>query len=302
MRLSSLTATFTVICLALSARAGEHQFDVHLARPAVVGEQRLLTVSFTRTIELVLTGIPRAKEMHADQAVELRARAQVLEVDEAGNVTKARLVVEKGWVAVKSGVTDQLRKGDVLIAVLQKDKRPAVTREKPELSQDTAAILADALPYSNTLMAPKSDPSLFGSASPRKVGEKWDLDPKVLADLTPRKILLDKKNMSGTMTLTDAVKYKGVPSLKVRTKMSIPHYKPADGSVGGVMPRDFVFVDGFLDADFKAIYPIRKNGQVLKWTETFRCTATAEPRNHRGQATAATHATREVEFAELPTE
>jgi hypothetical protein len=203
---------------------------------------------------------------------------------------------------VKSGVTDQLRKGDVLIASVQKDKHLAVMREEPELSQDTATVLAEALPYSNTLMAPKSEPALFGSATPRKVGEKWDLDPKVLAELTPRKILLDKKNMSGTMTLTDAVKFKGVPSLKVRTKMSIPHYKPADGSLGGVMPRGFEFVYGLLDADFTSLYPIRKDGQVLKWTETFRCTATAEPHNHRGQVTAATHATRAVEFAELPTE
>jgi hypothetical protein len=82
--------------------------------------------------------------------------------------------------------------------------------------------------------------------------------------------------------------------------MRIPHYQPTDGVVGGVMPRGFKFTDGFLDADYLAFYPINPAAQPMKWTETVRTSATAEPDDHRGQATAAMHMTRTVDFTESP--
>jgi len=43
---------------------------------------------------------------------------------------------------------------------------------------------------------------------------------------------LNRPGIAGEMTLVNAVKYRGVPSLKVQVKMQIPHYTPGDGAMG----------------------------------------------------------------------
>src|SRR4051794_29028712 len=214
--------------LVMSASAAERRFDIHLARPVVVGDEKMLNLSFTRTVELVITGIPRAMELHVNQAVEFRARATVLDVDDAGNLMRVRLVVEKGTFNVKTGSEQTLGKGDVLIALLKKDKRPAVSREATPLAEEAATLIADALPYYNKLLAQKSDPGSFGSTVPQKVGDTWPVDPQVLPELMPRKVMLDKSILTGSMTLVNAVKFREVPCLKLRTQMRIPHYQPTD--------------------------------------------------------------------------
>jgi hypothetical protein len=243
--------------------------------------------------------VARPVEVHQAQAVELVARTQVLAVDEAGNVTKVRLIVDRGAYAVKAGKDETLVKGDVLVCELRKDKRIAVTREKSPLSQEAADLLADALPYNNTLLSLKEDPTKFESAAPMKVNDSCPLDNQVLSELLPRRILLDKSILSGTLTLTGAVKYRGEPTLKVKVAMQIPHYTPTDGAAGGVVPRGFKFTDGSVDATIAALYPIDATKMPTKWNEVVRATATAVPDNHKGQATAATHATRQVDFTEL---
>jgi hypothetical protein len=284
------------------AGAGEREFAVHLNRPGTAGEEKLLTLSFARNLELMVTDMRRPFEGQQKQFVELRARTQILEVDNAGVITKVRMVVEKGSLLAKKDIPEELKRGQVLIVQMQKSRRITVTREGTPLSDEAAMLLVDALPYNNTLLSEKTDPSLFGSERKQKVGDSWPLEPTLLGELMPRRILLDPSLLRGEMTLVSAVKYRGVPSLKVQVKMQIPHYTPGDGAMGGVMPRGFKFTDGSLDATFLGFYPIDQGKMPIKYSETVRATVTGEPDNHKGQGTAATHNTRDVEFTELPRE
>ena len=299
LSLSVVIVILLNLAASVAAGAGEREFAVHLNRPGTAGEEKLLSLSFARDVNMMVSGALRPFEGQQKQFVELRARTQILEVDNAGIITKVRMVVEKGSLATKKDAQEELKRGQVLIAQLQRSRRMTVTREGIPLSDEAAMLLVDALPYNNTLLSEKIDPSLFGSERKQKVGDSWALEPKLLGELMPRRILLDPSLLRGEMTLVNAVKYRGVPSLKVEVKMQIPHYTPGDGAMGGVMPRGFKFTDGSLDATFLAVYPIDQGKMPIKWSETVRATATGEPDNHKGQVTAATHNTREVEFAEL---
>jgi hypothetical protein len=283
---------------AAAARAGR-SYEVRLVRPALVGDVKRLTLSFASLSELLVTGTRRPFENHQSAAVELIAVAEVLAVNDRGRPAKIRLTVERGSVSVKEGSKDELSRGQVLVAELSKANRVVVTREGAPLSEEAARLLVEALPYHNTLLADVADPAGLGSADRRRVGESWPLDNATLSDLIPRRILLDRAGLAGSITLAGAGKLRDEPCLKVRLRAQIPHYAPKDGAAGGVIPRGFKFVDGSLAADFEAFYPIDATRQPVRYAETIRVSCTAEPNDHKGQATAASHNTRSVEFADV---
>ena len=283
------------------------KYAVRPVRPASVGQRHRLGLSFARTFQLQITGVPWPREIQVEQTVDLSASAEVLAVNEYGNPTKVRLVVERGSFLKgdRLKVKDDLKPGEVLTFEFRKDDGFVVTREQGEFKTYVGRMFAEALPYSRWALTDRRHQRYFDDDAqpPRKAGESWEMDGAFLASLTPRSINLDKSRMTGTMSLEGLVRLGGQPCMKLAAKMQLPKYTAEDGSLWMVDPREIEFTDGTFDGQVTCWVPLDATRQPIKWTETWRATVTGRPKpkigGRIGQAVAAVHTTRTIEVADV---
>jgi hypothetical protein len=282
------------------------KYAVRPVRPASAGQKHRLVLSYARSYQLQITGVPWPREIQVDQTVDLSASAEVVEVNEYGNPTKVRLVVEKGSFmnGDRLKIKDELERGEVITFEFKKGEGFVVARAAGQFKDHVARLFCDALPYARWALTDRRNEKFFdASQPPRKAGESWDMDAHFLAALTPRSIGLDKTRLTGTMSLGGLVKLAGEPCMKLVAKMRLPKYTAEDGSISMVAPREVEFTDGTFDGQVTCWVPIEKARQPVKWTETWRATITGRPKQgfgkSLGHAVAAFHATRTVEVADL---
>jgi hypothetical protein len=272
-------------------------------RPMSVGQRHRVIISYARGFEFQITGVPSPREIHVNQAVELCATAEVLAVNDYGNPTKVRLVVESG--SYKKGdrldLKEELKPGEVLTFEFKKGDGFSVTRDRGEWPRVLLDMFNDALPYSRTALTDRRNVRFFdpaGQPAPRKAGEPWTMEGAFLTALTPRSIRLDKTRLTGTMT-AGRVSLGGESCVKLDAKMQLPRYTGDEGSLVGALPRDLKITDGTFDGRVACWVPADPNRQPLKWTESWRGTLTGYPKQGHGQAVVAVHTTRTIELADL---
>jgi hypothetical protein len=281
-------------------------YAVHPVRPVSVGQKHHLNLSYARNFQLQITGVPWPREIQVNQTVDLSASAEVLAVNEHGNPTKVRLVVEKGSFLKgdRLKVNDELTPGEVLNFEFRKDDGFVVTREQGEFKQRVARLFAEALPYARWALSDRRNQKFFDdSHPPRKTGETWTADGGFLTALTPRFINLDKTRLTGTLSLDGLVRLAGQPCMRLVAKMQLPKYTAEDGSLSMVAPREVEFTDGTFDGHVTCWVPLDPSRQPVKWTETWRATITGRPKakigGKVGHAVAAVHITRTIQVADL---
>jgi hypothetical protein len=282
------------------------KYAVRPVRPVSAGQKHRLKLSFARSYQLQITGVPWPREVQVNQTVDLSGSAEVVEVNEYGNPTKVRVVVEEASYLKgdRLKVKEELERGEVITFEFKKGDGFVVARESGQFKDYVARLFADALPYGRWALTDRRNEKFFdASQPPRKAGESWDVDSDFLAALIPRGIGMDKTRLTGEMSLGGLVKLADEPCMKLVAKVRLPKYTAEDGSISMVVPREVVFTDGTFDGQVTCWVPIEKSRQPVKWTETWRATVTGRPKQGIGKsighAVAAFHATRTVEVADL---
>jgi hypothetical protein len=290
-----------LLLLVLPARAADDAkgYCVDLIRPAVAPDTRRLVLSYTRGVEMMITGTARAREAHVNQSVQLTAVVQMLAVSEYGVPRQMRLTVEKGSLDDGTGFSETLERGQVIDIEWKKSDGFVITRQKRELDRKATELLSEALPFGRFRLWDGRSRSLFDVSGSHRTGETWPVSPDALGVLTPRSIRLDTSRLEGSMTLAGAVRFRGEPCLKLGVKIHLPPGAPGTG----VTPRNARFTDGSLDGEYLIYVPIQPGRPWPKWVENIRGTATAQPDQGAGgssaQATAATSINRTIEFADV---
>jgi hypothetical protein len=159
-------------------------------------------------------------------AIELKATAEIVEVDDKGRDLKVTYVIEK---CVKSaGEKDEeiLPKGTVVTAAIaqsHKDTAYSIADGKKltEEQKEALDLVAD-LPPPNAALAD----DLYGPKEPQKIGDSWPVNASAMAEDLKRNDFQAKPDaISGTVKLNGLEKANGVQCLNITGEMKVARAK-----------------------------------------------------------------------------
>ena len=229
------------------AFAADETYPIKLVRIAKAGDVSDVhrTVEQTRSMTMKRAGAaPQAQ----DQAMkgDLTARETIVAGGEDGKATEVSLAVTKfvdvdGKELIPAGKVAQIKMGE---------KETTVTIERATVAENVRALLA--VMYSPHKPGATDDDSVFGSKTPRKVGESWPLDATAAADDLSKSVAkVDAKDISGQVTLAGVEKTAAGDALKItsefKAKNMVPPL-PAEGFTVNQCDVD-VHVDGLFPTD-----------------------------------------------------
>jgi len=261
------------------ARGGEHvsaaaeDFAIKLGHPLKVGDRTLLTGS--RRIDFEMAGTVLGQEMRQEKHATYRfaVTQRVVAAGAKGNGLQTELAVQKLTREEDGATTELLKAGDLISVRLEGDEQvwelggSPLTAELKEALSDIAGVNADDEP---------SDDEVFGTARRRRVGDSWQVDPKLVAGLLARMaISVAAKDVSGIATLGGTKSVHGIPCLEVRFSLELHNVKasgqdlPAGVTMAPLTVRAsgarVVAVDGArqpLEESFEFQMPLAADGEV----------------------------------------
>src|SRR5258706_4369030 len=220
-------------CLVLSilisgalARAAEKEYEIRIHRPDKAGMK--FDVAITSALRREVTAVNDGRATRDPEevfAIELKAVAEIVEVDDKGRDLKVTYVVEKCVKAAGEKDEEVLPKGKVFTASIAADgKRTEYTAADGKLTDEQK----EALDLVADLPAPKHVlvDELYGPKGPQKIGATWSVNAEAMAeDLKQHEYQVKPDAVSGTMKLNGLEKANGVQCLNITGDMKVARAK-----------------------------------------------------------------------------
>jgi hypothetical protein len=248
------------ICLVLSilitgdfARAAEKEYDIRIHRPDKAGMKFDVAITSALKREVTTTIDGRAtREPEEVFAIELKATAEIVEVDDKGRDLKVTYVIEK---CVKSaGEKDEeiLAKGKVITAAIGEDGKQTVYTladgQLNEAQKEALDLVAD-LPPPNAALADE----LYGPKGPQKIGASWSVNSAALAEDLKRNDFQAKPDaISGSMKLNGLEKANGIQCLNITGDMKVARAKMNSKNEGNAV----AIKNATIDSNFSWLLPV----------------------------------------------
>lgn len=208
------------------ARAAEKEYDIRIHRPDKKGMK--FDVAITSALKREVSEIADGRATHDPEevfAIELKAVAEIVEVDDMGRDLKVTYVVEKCVKAAGENDEEVLPKGKVFTASIGPDgKQTVYTAADGKLTEEqTQALdLVADLPPPNAALADE----LYGPKGPQKIGASWSVSPEAMAeDLKRHEYQVKPDAISGTVKLNGLEKANGVQCLNITGDMKVARAK-----------------------------------------------------------------------------
>ena len=236
-------------------------YPIHLQRAHHVGERYLLVDEVTQREERTVTAGGQVLEsVDRTTTVRLAAAVEILEVDEHGKAARLRYQVQSCERSGGGSNETLLRQGQVV------EVATAANREDARVTIGGAPATdeqLDALDAVLTLTrSGKDEDALFGSTTPRAVGDSWQPDLAAIAeDLgTASPFRLDPSHMSGSVRLVERRNEGPVAGLVVETSL-----EATDATMDGLPPGTNIR-RGEVSMELGGFYPLEESMPPLVQT------------------------------------
>ncbi|HEV8604553.1 MAG TPA: hypothetical protein VGQ99_04265 [Tepidisphaeraceae bacterium] len=227
-RLWHLSLIFSLCGL---AQAAETDYEIRIHRPDKAGMKFDVAITSAVKREVVTTADGRAtRDPEQVVAIELKAVAEIVEVDEKGRDLKVTYVVEKCVKAAGEKDEEVLPKGKIFTAAIGPDgKRTVYAAADGKLTDEQieALDLVADLPAPDAALADE----LYGPKGRQKIGDTWSVNAGAMAeDLKRHDYQVKPDAISGSLKLNGREKANGVQCLNItgETKVQRAKMKAAD--------------------------------------------------------------------------
>ncbi len=202
--------------------AGDTAWQVHLDRPAAVGDRAAVSSTGRQSRKITNTSPTQPTEISDETLkVEYSAVHEVLAVDTAGRASSMRLTVERLITDDGSGPQEQFAPGTLITATADGDRtRYQLGRNELEGTLSDALDLAGARLQSSNV--PPED-AVFLNHTARRPGDRWMADPKRLADAiaATSPFLIDPVTSTGEILFEEVLTEQNIPALSTTTIFKI---------------------------------------------------------------------------------
>ena len=209
------------------ALAAEKEYEVKIHRPDKAGMKFDVAITSALKREITTTIDGRAtREPEEVFAVELKATAEIVEVDEKGRDLKVTYVIEKCVKSAGEKDEELLPKGTVITAAIGQnakdtDYSTADGKKLTEEQKEAIDLVAD-LPPPNAALADE----LYGPKTAQKIGASWSVNSSAMAeDLKRNEFIAKPDAISGTVKLNGLEKANGVQCLNITGDMKVAKAK-----------------------------------------------------------------------------
>jgi hypothetical protein len=152
--------------------------------------------------------------------------------------------------------TDEVAANKVIEITRSADPATAKLTDGGDLSAAALALLQEA--FSSHHDGP-SDNDVFGSKTPRAVGDKWPVDAKKAAEQAAKSdVKLKAEDISGEMTLKGVEKVNGADALRVEGSMTAKNARP------GNLPEELVLSMSDLTTTMSGLFPTDLTSPALE--------------------------------------
>src|SRR5438445_2840318 len=207
-------------------RAAEKEYEIRIHRPDKAGMKFDVAITSALKREVVTTiDAKPTKDPEEVIAIELKAVAEIVEVDDKGRDLKVTYVVEKCVRAAGEKDEEVLPKGKIFTAAIAPDgKKTVYTAADGKLTDEQieALDLVADLPPPNAALADE----LYGPKGPQKIGASWSVNPSTMAeDLKRHEYQVKPDAISGTVKLNGLEKANGIQCLNITGEMKVTRAK-----------------------------------------------------------------------------
>jgi len=228
------------------AAHGQETYPIKLNFPSKVGDKYHLRAQGSSREETVTSLGARTKNATNATTVELEANIEVLEVDPGGHEKRIACTVETCTVGIGGPTRAPFEKGDVLIVSAQ-DRKQIFLLNSKEVSRETEAALRIVLTTHTTTV---DDDDIFGSRTPRKIGESWPINSKAaIADLNERGNPFVPRSLEGQTIL------RGVKSVNGKSCLDISGTMKARDIDMPARP-GVKLIQATMEASFDGLFPV----------------------------------------------
>jgi hypothetical protein len=252
-----LCLTFLSICVVAGiARAAEKEYEIKIHRPDKAGMKFDVAITSALKREITTTVDGRAtRDPEEVFAIELKAVAEIIEVDEKGRDLKVTYVIEKCVKAAGEKDEEILPRGKVITAAIGPDgKNTVYTAADGKLTdeQKEALDLVADLPPPNAALAD----DLYGPKGPQKIGDSWSINSSGMAeDLKRHDYQVKPDSVSGTIKLNGLEKANGVQCLNITGDMKVAKAKMKSSNEGNAA----AIRNATLESTFSWLLPVDAN-------------------------------------------
>jgi hypothetical protein len=234
-------------------------YSVKLVRPVKVGD-RYTYVADAMVVNSMTANVsgrthtirPRNVSIHFE-AVE-----QVLALSDTGEPSKATYTVTR--CTKRDGKTESplVNRGQVLTVTAGK-WRPRIDIDSNDMTIENELLLRVVVPLPRLRGITADD--CYGTAAPRQVGATWPVNADALARLISNReaVSIKKKDVSGTVRLSNMKEVDGIPHLLVNGKAAVEHWTPDPTDV----PEGAKFLSGTAEIKFTKLVPVDPSGHCL---------------------------------------
>ena len=215
-KLPTLASIFAFSLLAGTLHAADEAYPVKLFQPDVVGSVEDVHYVLEQRSESTIA-LPSRDPQVATKVMkgDLTGRTETLAVDGAGLPTSIKLTVKK---LLRADGRDMIKPG----AVVEIHRTPAESTFKP----GEGVVISDEAKAFLTLLFPKlssagSGDLVFGSVTPRKAGESWEINKdEAVKMMATQGTKVSARDIQGKTTLKAVEMVDGKPTLRVVSNLN----------------------------------------------------------------------------------
>ena len=245
-RIAGSCLLLTAIIFVLSSAVSAQQYEIVLFRAAKVGDShRIVASGYESEKSLVSAGGQVVQQESKEVTVELTARVTVLAVNNLGQPTQAKLLVEKSVGTVGTESRPIVEPNTELIVSMRDNQEVSLANGTPISDEAVKMIsIAFSLPRSR-----QTDDEIFGSKQKRKVGDIWEANSQLAAaSLGDTGMVLTSDKVKGGATLKAVVKCGQQDCLDMNAWVEV-------NAAGVQLPGGFTVNSGAIQAKFAGIFP-----------------------------------------------
>lgn len=225
-----------ILCLAIiltipaHLRADDRTFVIKFDRPEVEGRRQIVEDVFgvNQRAETTWQGDDTPVITEKAWAYHLLGELQTLQTDGLGHELLESFIVHDCKRVADDVETTLLKRGSRIVVRPTKGDEPPNYRIDGELPTKEVLEMLRSI-YNISPPQQANDPDIiFGSTTPRKVGETWPINSKHAATTFNRRgTNLTAEDFSGTVTIMGVETYNGIECIRVESDVETKEYTPA---------------------------------------------------------------------------
>ncbi|MBI4657895.1 MAG: hypothetical protein HY735_03440 [Verrucomicrobia bacterium] len=220
----NLSLRLLLFALSSAVAAMGAEYKIQLQRRATAGQQFLLSARFQETHKAAISAGGRAlPEQRTDFIVEVDSFLKILETDPKGRVLRASCTISN-CVRVEGTYKRELLPPKTVVMVSSEAGRAKHLVDGKSPDSEVARTLALTIDFSGS---EPSDDEIFGTNTPKKIGESWDIHTEPMVLLFRRQNLnISAADIQGRTTLEQISRIDNVDCLDLAAKVYIKKFRP----------------------------------------------------------------------------